>query len=1525
MGWFDDIKENTLVRVELNNSKEIEIYFISVDNGIVKGRLKENGNIKKFKEDKVEDLEMYANESKNNQEEIFQNSQKIIKDTLISATKQRQTIKQETINSLPSIKISFLHKIDNTILSPIEFKGKETLLSIKNEDKSLYSKVMGILNQFENAKRIKELDSKFGRTPNIIRKLNALLEEEYYQEIDIFLAYVLQESDVSYFESFRKLSQFLYCLKYDIYFFNIKNNKYGFIVVEQLFKLYKLDTDIENEWIYLIKNIPTFNSFKALKNQYDFRDELSENYQDLLNESINYIFNKLQLKNKPSLISEQIKFLEKKFVLTSEYKNLDSINYTIKNSTSSKSNTNLELSYNDFSSLGDSLYKVVQPNIEKELEKVLQPNGTIKTFFKERNYGFIESVNGITHYFAIQNVIDDDLLKKLQENSNPNKNIDVCFSTSYNYKGETANAIQKPKKINKILDDVSKYKNNGHYNIAQKVLEQILSQYPNNLKVKKIYSDLINTKPKQFLNNNKYENYGSYGSYRKAREAKDKKDYTTAIKYFLIALQNSEKIESTIKDLSVTYYEIGEIDKAKQLLNDYEDKLSPTITTYNFLENHYFALGEYNKALKYIDIVLRQTSNTNKEILLLGKKASCYIKLGDTQKAKEILENILMLQKNNSYAKNLLEKIKTGNLSNIDIDISSFGGGLSSFIEDTLTKYEDYTGIPPKIVESKEFTLGTLKEIRRIIDTAGRARPKERASYLLTEAKLMQDLEPDKDINQRRILARYCNAMALNHTSENSPKEVIRFYYLEAFNLEEDWDKLARQVSLYLLTYIKSYSELLNIGDPTIDKTLKDVFNYSNSKIIFSGLLDIFIWNSTITKHLIKRLFDNSEYKEKSISFLNEFEIIINNNINFNDYTKKWDEAREKQKRNYDNWFASIRSLAKLDNIDELAIQISPILNNNDKHEWLSQTDRHRLKILLDINELLNNYLKQITFDDKERIKNHTINLINELINEINRQPTKFSYEGYKPLLENIEHIVLSHFDNVLKESTPEVEVVLLGESVAINNKNVELQLSINNSKNSSPISNIEIQFIETNDIKLIKGDTNIYQSIRGGQEKIIKLVIEVSESVINNLATDIGLILQYNIRATDKKIERKFNIPVRLYSSDNFVKIKNVYAPLTDGGPVKDKSMFYGRDEYINNIINSLITSNSKSIIIYGQKRSGKSSVLHHLKESLESKENAFCINFSMGEIVGNLSSITLYDKILEKIEEELENLEDEGYEVPTFDRPNISEIEKYPESIFNDSLKKFNKSIKNLNSWKNKKLVILIDEFTYVYTSIEKGELNPNFMKSWKAFIEKNYFSAVLIGQDVAPKFKQKFPNEFGVTEDKRLTYLSEYDARKLIEEPIWDKERNSSRYIGKAIDRIIEYTACSPYYLQMFCARVVDYMNRNKAISVTEADIEEISNTFIEGAESLSEDKFDNLFTAGDADIEAFDINDVKSILIQIAKKSNIGSCSRSDINLENQQTDLVDSILEDLKRREVIEQKNSFYKIKVGLFKKWLLKQ
>ena len=82
-------------------------------------------------------------------------------------------------------------------------------------------------------------------------------------------------------------------------------------------------------------------------------------------------------------------------------------------------------------------------------------------------------------------------------------------------------------------------------------------------------------------------------------------------------------------------------------------------------------------------------------------------------------------------------------------------------------------------------------------------------------------------------------------------------------------------------------------------------------------------------------------------------------------------------------------------------------------------------------------------------------------------------------------------------------------------------------------------------------------------------------------------------------------NLSVRLYSEDEFEDLENPYAPYAEGGIVGDVDMFFGREELIRNIANAIQQSRlqSKSVLVFGQKRSGKSSILFHLKEAASRK----------------------------------------------------------------------------------------------------------------------------------------------------------------------------------------------------------------------------------------------------------------------------------------------------------------------------------
>jgi hypothetical protein len=214
---------------------------------------------------------------------------------------------------------------------------------------------------------------------------------------------------------------------------------------------------------------------------------------------------------------------------------------------------------------------------------------------------------------------------------------------------------------------------------------------------------------------------------------------------------------------------------------------------------------------------------------------------------------------------------------------------------------------------------------------------------------------------------------------------------------------------------------------------------------------------------------------------------------------------------------------------------------------------------------------------------------------------------------------------------------------------------------------------------------------------------------------------------------------------------------------------------------------------------------------------------------------------------------------------------------------------------------------------------------MQNWKAFVEDGGFSLVLSGQDTMSNFISDFQNEFAMFKTERLTYIETEPARQLIEEPIWDKEKNRSRFTRNSVDKIIELTACSPFYIQIICNELVRFMNTKKKPVLTPADIEEVIDNLTTGFNSLTEFDFENLLSAGDKNLDEIKTNEAKSVLKEIALLTKyIPFARREDINCFSKERD--DLILNDLLKRGVISEQvetPNRIKIEVQIFKQWLL--
>jgi len=325
---------------------------------------------------------------------------------------------------------------------------------------------------------------------------------------------------------------------------------------------------------------------------------------------------------------------------------------------------------------------------------------------------------------------------------------------------------------------------------------------------------------------------------------------------------------------------------------------------------------------------------------------------------------------------------------------------------------------------------------------------------------------------------------------------------------------------------------------------------------------------------------------------------------------------------------------------------------------------------------------------------------------------------------------------------------------------------------------------------------------------------------------------------------------------------------------------------------------------------------VLYHLKRRLP--EQFIPIKFSVGDIANDPSVRTFLYRIIKELSNALEERFPKAFEAA--ERPKLSDLSESPELIFNDYMDDTLRRLRAIQP--EARLILLLDEFSYLYSEIQAGALPRTFMRFWKALTERGYFSTVLVGQDSMPRFMEAFPNEFQVAQPERVTYLTDEDARRLIEDPIRIPETGDSRYRGRAVERLLQLTAGSPYYIQIFCNRLVEYMNSNRAIYVTDADIERVKQELLRGQNRLTDGQFDNLLSSADEYTNLISAADARAVLTQIAQHTRHQDwCDAGRIQAHTSKP--LAEVLEDLVRREVLEKQNDNYRIRVGLFKEWLL--
>jgi hypothetical protein len=272
---------------------------------------------------------------------------------------------------------------------------------------------------------------------------------------------------------------------------------------------------------------------------------------------------------------------------------------------------------------------------------------------------------------------------------------------------------------------------------------------------------------------------------------------------------------------------------------------------------------------------------------------------------------------------------------------------------------------------------------------------------------------------------------------------------------------------------------------------------------------------------------------------------------------------------------------------------------------------------------------------------------------------------------------------------------------------------------------------------------------------------------------------------------------------------LKRRFNPYIAGAPVLQESAFYGRERLLNRVLQTI---HNNSILLYGERRIGKTSLQHRFKQRLLEMQDPTYAFYPVYIDLQGTPQEKFFATLAEDIFEEL---------APVLDgckpNPALSNGTDYQHRELVGDVRAVLKILAK-KSDKEVKLVLLIDEVDElnVYDPRINQRLRSLFMKS---FAEN--LVAVVSGVAIKKHWESEGSPWYNFFEEVEVKPFRREDAVELIEKPI----RGIFKLDRGVADAVIGLTDCKPYLIQKVCIALVNRLHEEKRRRITVADVEAI----------------------------------------------------------------------------------------------------
>ena len=265
---------------------------------------------------------------------------------------------------------------------------------------------------------------------------------------------------------------------------------------------------------------------------------------------------------------------------------------------------------------------------------------------------------------------------------------------------------------------------------------------------------------------------------------------------------------------------------------------------------------------------------------------------------------------------------------------------------------------------------------------------------------------------------------------------------------------------------------------------------------------------------------------------------------------------------------------------------------------------------------------------------------------------------------------------------------------------------------------------------------------------------------------------------------------------------------PYIAGPPVSGRN-FYGREDIFRFVQDTFASPQQNVVVLWGQRRMGKTSVLHELSSHLFPEFHPIFFD--------------LQDKAQQRLNEVLYDLAREIAGSLNLDSP-PRDVFLRDDAYFHDRF--LPQVYQNLGP---KRLLLMFDEFDVLDMPREElardAAVRAFFPYFRRALMDDRQLAFVFVVGRRLDELDELLQSTFKMAKTASISFLEKAEAIRLIVEPASD----ILEYDEKAVGQIISITACHPYLTQLVCSELFNYMEAAGRTRVTVNDVEAV----IEGA--------------------------------------------------------------------------------------------